>query len=272
MAQRSARVPALRQLVAALLLASCVSSTFVPRRANADEKVECIDAHGQAQLLRRSGRMRAARERLLACSAASCPILVSRDCTSWLRELDAEQPTVILAAHDEAGRDVDAVSVTLDGALLTKQLDGRPLEVDPGSHVFRGEFANGRIVESRVVVRATEKDRFVRLDLAVRAPEPAEAPPPAVRPASSASSSGPPLGVILLGSLGAVALGSFAYFGLRGRADESDLAATCGHKCGADDVSGVRRSYLVADISLGVAIIALGAATYLALTSRRSPP
>jgi hypothetical protein len=247
-----------------LLLTLTLASTLVARSAEADEKTECVDAHGEAQVLRKSGQIRGARARLLACSAASCPLLVSRDCTRWLPELDAEQPTVILAAHDETGRDVGAVRVTLDGELLTTQLDGRPLEVDPGNHVFRGVFSDGRIAESRVIVRATEKDRVVQIDLA---PSPPRAAPPAT--VVPAPRGGPPLATFLFGGLGAIALGSFAYFGLGGKADESRLASACRPNCAADDLNDVHRSYLAADISLGVAIVAIGAATWIALRGDR---
>jgi hypothetical protein len=263
MAQRSSRAPDRSRRVAYLLLGFSIVSIFVPRPVSADEKTECLDAHADAQLLRRNGKIRAARERLLACSAASCPILVSRDCTGWLKELDAEQPTVILAAHDEAGRDVGAVSVTLDGELLTTKLDGRPIEVDPGEHVFRGEFSNRKVVQEPVIIRAKDKGRLVRIDLPASAPR--------VPPTSDAPPARVPLSAFVLGGVGAVALGSFAYFAASGRSTESDLASTCRRNCSAEEMDGLRRSYLAADISLGVAIVALGAATWIALNARRDP-
>jgi hypothetical protein len=246
---------------ARLLFALLVA--IAPALAGADDKSDCVDAHAEAQLLRRSGRIGAARARLVACSVASCPALVARDCTQWLSELDAEQPTVVLAAHDETGRDVAAVRVTIDGQPLATQLDGRPLDVDPGRHVVRGEFSGGRSVEITVVVRATEKDRVIRLDL------PAAPPPSVPPPQAEAPRAGPPVVTYVLAGVGALALGSFAYFGLSGKFEESHLASTCRPNCAEDDIRGVRRSYLAADVSLGVALVAIGVATWFALQSPR---
>jgi hypothetical protein len=80
--------------------------------------------------------------------------------------------------------------------------------------------------------------------------------------------------------LGAAALGSFAFFALTGKSDENDLRDSCSPNCPESDVDSVRTKYLVADISLGVGIASLGAATWLFVTSRnerresahRTPP
>jgi hypothetical protein len=159
--------------------------------------------------------------------------------------------------------------VTLDGEPFATQLDGRPIEVDPGTHVLRGFFPGARTVELTVVVRATEKDRVIRLDL----PRPAPViPPPAPRaPEAPPSQAWPPVATYVFGGVGALALGSFAYFGLSGKFQESHLSSTCRPNCSDDDINGVRRSYLAADISLGVAVVAIGVATWFALTTRQSP-
>ena len=66
-----------------------------------------------------------------------------------------------------------------------------------------------------------------------------------------------------LAGLGAAALGSFAFFAITGKSDENDLHDSCSPNCPEDDVDAVRTKYLVADISLGVGIASLGAATWL---------
>jgi hypothetical protein len=249
-----------------LLFALALPATFGgwSADARADDKLACLDAHHEAQLLRRSGRLAAAREKLLACAATACPAIVARDCTTWLAEIGAEEPTIVLAAHDEAGHDVSAVRVTLDGGLLTTQLDGRPIVADPGPHTLGAEFPGGRRIELKVVLRATEKDRLIALDLP---PAPPPAPKPiAPAPAPKASRHGLPLATWVLGGVGVVALGSFGAFALSGRSRESHLDSTCRPNCSQDDLAGVHRSYLAADISLGVAIVAVGVATWFALT------
>jgi hypothetical protein len=57
--------------------------------------------------------------------------MVRDDCTQRLDELNRQLPTIVFDGKDAAGGDVIAVSVTVDGRLLTERLDGAPLEVDP---------------------------------------------------------------------------------------------------------------------------------------------
>jgi hypothetical protein len=78
--------------------------------------------------------------------------------------------------------------------------------------------------------------------------------------------------------LGAVAVGaltSWAYFGLSSNADAKHLEETCGPHapnstdgighCPTSDVTRVRNKQIVADVSLGVAVISAGISTWLFL-------
>jgi len=69
----------------------------------------------------------------------------------------------------------------------------------------------------------------------------------------------------LVKGLGVVALGSFAFFGLSGKGEVADLQGCKGH-CAQDDVDKARTKLVIADISLGVGIVALGVATYMFVT------
>jgi hypothetical protein len=80
---------------------------------------------------------------------------------------------------------------------------------------------------------------------------------------------GLPAGVYVLGVTSAVLFGSFAYFGLRGKHTESELRASCPQ--GPCDSGAMRREYLAADISLGLAIVAGAAALVIALTDSPAP-
>jgi hypothetical protein len=70
----------------------------------------------------------------------------------------------------------------------------------------------------------------------------------------------------MLGGLGVVGLGSYGLFTYWGKKD-NELLATCSPNCPASSVEHIRKLYLVADISLGVGIVTLGAATIVALSS-----
>ena len=80
----------------------------------------------------------------------------------------------------------------------------------------------------------------------------------------------PPLAIVL-GSVGALGAISFGYFGLTGRAREDELSSSCRPNCSESDIAGVRSRYVVADVSLGVSVVAFGAATWLVLSAPRAP-
>ena len=114
----------------------------------------------------------------------------------------------------------------------------------------------------RVVARFGAKDPEVPLG------EPATEPEVTSRDQGpSERKKGPPAAAWIAGGLGVVALGSFAYFGLKGKSKESDLKE-CAPACPKDDFKDMKRQYLFADISLGVAAVSLGIATYLFVAPR----
>jgi hypothetical protein len=227
----------------------------VASSARAAGSEECLAAYEQGQVLRQDGRLRAAREKLLVCAAATCPRVTTTDCARWLAETDQSIPTIVIHATDPDARELVDVSTSLDGATLAPRADGRAVAVDPGEHVLRFERAGAPAIERRFVFREGEKDRAI----AVRW-EAAEKP-----------RGGPPTAAIVLGSVAAVAAVSFAVLGIKGYADAQTLKGSCVPHCSEPAVSRVDHELLAADVSLGVAVIAAGLAAWLWL-SRPSAP
>jgi hypothetical protein len=150
-----------------LLAATLTTFAFAPARARADiTKDECIDANGRAQDLRRDGKLSAAREQLRECASVSCPAMVREDCASRLDELQRAQPTIVFEVRDELGVNLSAVRVTVDGTAITDRLDGAPLPVDVGEHVFAFETADRAPVTRTLVIVEGQKERRVRIALA----------------------------------------------------------------------------------------------------------
>jgi hypothetical protein len=286
----------------ALLLVGATALAY-PREVRADDaKVECIRAHEQAQTLRQSGHLGAARRALLTCVQSTCPGLVREDCGRWLGQLDVEQPSVVIAARDEAGKDTASVQVLVDGAALVTRLDGEPVDVDPGLHTFRFVLPSGRAVEREVLVRAGEKARELSVTFEPPPPPatsvpPAAAPtfgpppppatniPPAAAPtfgpmrtAAPPARSLPPersapgnivVGVIA-GIVGAAALGSAIYFTVK-QANEADaLHEECPRGCPTsaalrNQVNEAMTSRVQEGVSFAVAGLATGVALYFLL-------
>jgi hypothetical protein len=152
------------------LVAFTAAWVLVAQVARADSKTECIASADQAQQARDDGKYRAARDGFLSCSRAVCPKVVAGSCTKWAREMAEGIPTIVLSAKDAAGTDIGDARVTFDGALLATTLDGKPLEVDPGSHKLRFEHEGSEPVEQTVVIKAGEKLRAVNVVLRASAP------------------------------------------------------------------------------------------------------
>ncbi len=73
----------------------------------------------------------------------------------------------------------------------------------------------------------------------------------------------------LLGGFGLASLGAYGMFTYWGKKD-NDLLSRCAPDCSPASLDHIRKLYLVADISLGVGVVALGAATWVALSSGSS--
>jgi hypothetical protein len=84
----------------------------------------------------------------------------------------------------------------------------------------------------------------------------------AVKPAPEASTSIPVAFWVLAGA-GTVALASFGTFAFLGQQEYSELESDCAPRCTPSDSDSVATKFLIADISLGVAIAAYAGAAYV---------
>jgi hypothetical protein len=244
----SARVVAFVSLLAAAPVWAPVRQVAA-QGPSATAKQECLSAYEQGQRLRKAARLSEARARFVQCTHDACPSELRGDCVRWLTDVEAEIPSIVLAARTVDGRDLVEVRVTVDDKLVAERLDGKAIEVDPGHHAVRFETSWGAFVEQDLVVREREKGRVVSAN--VPSPSDPSGKPSRVLP-------------IAIGSLGLVGLGMFAGFGLYGRAIQSALdSRACKPRCPQSDVDQMDRAYIIADISLGVGVVALGVATWL---------
>lgn len=197
---------------ASVLLAVVATAALSTAHAAADDKQQCLAASDQGQQMRDDGKYRRAREAFAACARDACPALVRRDCVKWLADLEQSSPSIVVGAKDDKGGDLVDVTVLVDGAALVTKLDGKPVQVDPGQHVFRFVRQGSEPAETTVVLRAGEKNRFVGVTL--RHPVAvAEIPPPAVEREPGASFfSARNVSALSMLVLGGAAVGAGAYF------------------------------------------------------------
>jgi len=244
------------------------ASAFFARPAAADDARPCISASTAGQEQRDHGKYRAARASFVACARESCPAPVRRDCSQWLSALDDAMPSILIAATDAAGRDLDDVRVTIDGEALLSPLDGMPKPIDPGPHDVRCESPGRGVVDMPIVVRTGEKNRLVRVRFA-----PTVSPPAATATVPDARQEPPrsaePVLAVVFGALAVAAFGSEAYFGVSGieQRNRDTAPGACAPDCPPSEKSDVQTKFLVADVSLGVGVVAAAAAVYFFVRS-----
>jgi len=243
-------------LALALLLAAVQS-------ARADEPQACAETHLAAQRHRRAGELVRAREALLACSRAECSTVLAKDCVAWLGEVEAALPSVTLEAKTGEGRDATDATARIDGEAEARRIDGRALPLDPGPHRIVFERPGAAAVQEQVVLREGEK-RVVTARFPGAPPAPPTPAPEIERPV-------PPLAWVA-GGVTLAAATTFGIFGAMGASGHGDLEARgCAPSCPAGDVDEVRRNLIVADVALGVAVVAATATLVLVLTRPAVP-
>jgi hypothetical protein len=205
---------------------------------------ECASASEDALKLRKQERFGAAKERLLVCTAASCPAEIRDECGRRLGELTAAMPSVVFDVKDAQGGDLTAVRVSVDGVLLVDHVGAGAVEVDPGQHTFRFEAA-GQTIDKQALIREGEKSRPIQVSFgtspqAGAAPGADASPPPpsasstTATPAAAAdagratspSSWQKPAAVVIAG-LGVVGIGVGTAFGLQAFSKWSDAKNAC---------------------------------------------
>lgn len=250
----------MRRLAALIVTLAAPAWAQEPPPEHLELKRACIASHANVQRSRAAQRLVEARKQAESCAAPECPDLIRGECSTWKSELAAEQPTIVLAARDEAGRAVSEVTVRLGDKILTRRIDGRAIEIDPGLHTLGFD---GR--ERQVLVRAAEKGQLV--ELVLPAPPISEPPPRATPVASTRPSPGIPTASWILGGVAAAGFLSAGYFGLSGLSQQRHLESTCAPRCPNGDVDDMQRSYAIADVSLGISLVAAAGAIWVALAS-----
>jgi hypothetical protein len=171
------------------------------------------------------------------------------------------------------GADSDLV-ITLDGAGVDRTNWGIPMPVDPGAHALKLSAAHKR-PWSRSISLEAGSSRALELPALENAPESPKAKPPPTAKAPAESSSLRTTSTVVLGATGLVALGVAGYFGLRAKAEWDDRNDHCTDGCDDEAVAAHDRAEkyaLIADVSAGVGIVALGVSAYLVISAPSKPP
>jgi len=306
------RLPSGRTVLSAACMAAIVVSAANGAQARGADRGSsprtCASVYRSGLKLEQAARLREAQKVFLTCARPSCGALMRQECTIRFTRLENDIPSVIPVVADENGAPVTGVRVLMDGELLTSQIDGRALSVDPGVHEFAFRGDGGVLSTQRMVILQGQRNRPITVTLRagdrsvvsrsappqprVTPPTLVQAPPPpaavptlppspalsstAEEPAPAAPADEPPapaapsrLGPALLAGVGVVGVGGFSLLTMWGRKDNQMLAG-CAPDCAQASVDHIRKLYRAADVSLGVGLAALGAAATWALVNSRS--
>jgi hypothetical protein len=174
-----------------------------------------------------------------------------------LRGIEARVSRVSLAAAETPG-----LVVTVDGAPFAPQSWARGLPLDPGVHTVRATAPKREPWETTVRVGSSGNVANVTVPR-LREPTP--------KPSGDTAA---PIAPWIVGGAGILALGVGSYVGVTALAKQSEASPFChGSVCsqdGVDIVHQARGRALIADVALGVGVVALGVSAFLFLRARGS--
>ncbi len=244
---------------------------------------DCLAASDASLKSGNEHKLRAERAQLLVCAAATCPADVRKECLRRVDEVNAAIPTVIFEAKDAAGNDLSAVTVTMDGQLLSERLEGTALSLDPGEHTFVFETAGQEPITRRLVVRESQKERREPVVFGVSAAKaPAPAPMVGAQMSPAPDATAPPtpsLGTqkvlaLVAAGVGVVGLGLGTTFGLIAISKKSDADKACPNTCATpEDVDKWSSAKSTGTLSTAFFIVGgVGVAGGIVLWTTAKPP
>ena len=257
-----------RAALLAVFAVAPILSVSTAARAAPSEKAKCAIAYEGAQETRADSRLSEAREHLLVCARSLCPSFIQTDCAAWLDEVKEEMPSLVFAATSGA-EELFEVKVEMDGEVLAEELDGKPIDVDPGRHKFKFTY-NGEVVERQLLVRQGKQNRDISVKFGADEDDAKHAASDKGATGAEDDDAGSDHTVAyIVGSSGLVILGVGAFLGFSANGNKTDLKDTCGATlagCSDSAVDGVAQELLIADITMGVGVVGIGVGAYLFFT------
>lgn len=242
-----------------LLLAAGIP--FVATAAQAADPAVCIQNHEFGQRSQQESKLLEARTLFAKCSRSECPLAVAQDCERLSAALAGSIPSIVLGAKTKSGLDTNAVDVVVDAK--PHPLNGVAVELDPGQHRVEFRWHGGSTTHTEFLLKEGEKRRLIHGIEPTTPPArlPLTTPIDVTEPTST-----PGYLPHVLAGVGIAALAGFTFFALQGNGRQD-----CKPECTQAQADAMRTSYLLADVSLGVSLLALGGAGYFYLKPERTP-
>jgi hypothetical protein len=229
----------MRRTLYAAALIGAVGVFSPPAHAENPSIGECLSATEAATKLKSQHKLKASRAQLLVCSSASCPGEIRQECAKKIEEVNSAIPSIVFAVKNQAGKDVIAVKVTVDGQVVAERLDGSAIPIDPGAHDVTIEAEGQPPVNESLVVHEGEKDRRENITVGTPAKEATgpstgggtTTPPPGTggeKPPEEGSGNGLRIAGLVTAGVGAVGLVLGGVFGGMASSAWSSAKNECG--------------------------------------------
>jgi hypothetical protein len=120
---------------------------------------------------------------------------------------------------------------------------------------LRFEYSNFDPIKQELLVLEGEKNRVAAVNFAKAGPVAKEPQKPPDSPAPVESYRPTPVLTYVLGGVALAGVAGFAAFGISGQSKKKALETSCRPVCSDDELQPVQTQFLLADVSLGIAIV-----------------
>ena len=213
----------------------------------------CSAAYERTQTEKLAGHYLAASAAALECSQLQCNSAIVQECVRFYGTLETETPSLVFSAKKEEGGELIDVRVEMDGKPAAERITGQPFKLDPGPHEFVFIHKQRGRLTLNETARVGDKARVIEMSF----PDPNAKAAAAAERAKKAKAV--PVMSWVLGGVGVIGLGAFAYFHFSGVSDYNNYNSEtgCSPRCNPDDVDSVRRKFTLSYVSVGVGAAAL---------------
>jgi hypothetical protein len=118
----------------------------------------CQVAFDSGQKKEQSGRLVEASLLFAQCADETCGAPLWHDCVVRSTQLSTALPSVVPVVVDESGAPRVDVEVKMDGRLITSQLNGRAIAIDPGTHEFSFSTSAGVFSSQKLTIARGERN------------------------------------------------------------------------------------------------------------------
>jgi hypothetical protein len=135
------------------------------RAATRADARACQVAYRSGQEKEQSGQLVEASQLFAQCAEETCGEALWQDCIVRGTRLSSAVPSVVPLVVDEKGDPRVDVQVKMDGRVITSELNGRAIPVDPGTHEFSFSTPAGVFASKRVTFAKGERNRTLAVSL-----------------------------------------------------------------------------------------------------------